>query len=104
MIKGSTLSLFGPYFLKKADNIWKVNELKAPEMTETDVPVLLLSGRMDYLCRPDYAKYVAEKQKNAYLYIFEDVAHSPVDRGDCAIMMLKECLKTLNTSHKKWSC
>lgn len=90
LIKGSTLSLFGPYFLKKADNVWMVNELKAPEMIETDVPILLLSGKMDYLCRPAYAKQLAAKQKYSYLYIFEDVVHSPVDRGECAIMMLKE--------------
>ena len=45
---------------------------------------------MDYLCRLGYAKSFAENQKNAYLFIFEGVAHSPVDQGDCAIMMIKE--------------
>jgi len=89
-IKGNTLSLFGPYFWEKAHKIWPVNGIEVTRSIETDIPVLLLSGRMDYLCRPSYAKQFAEKQKNAYLYIFEDVAHSPVDKGDCAIMMLKE--------------
>jgi hypothetical protein len=56
----------------------------------TDVPMLMLSGRMDYLCLPSYSKELSDMQKNAYLFIFEGVAHSPVDRGDCAIMMLKE--------------
>lgn len=90
LIKGSTLSLFGPYFWEKAHKIWPVKGVEAPKPIETDVPLLFLSGKMDYLCRPGYAKQLAEKQKHAYLYIFDDVGHSPVDKGDCAITMLKE--------------
>ena len=90
LITGSSLSLFGPYFWSKAQKVWPVKGAKVPAIKETDVPILLLSGKMDYLCPPEYAKQFAENQKNAYVYIFEDVAHSPVDKGSCAIMMLKE--------------
>ena len=90
LIKGTSTTMFGPYFWNKAKEVWKVNSVDANKSFVTDVPMLMLSGEMDYLCLPSYSKKLADKQKNAYLFIFEGVAHSPVDRGDCAIMMLKE--------------
>ncbi len=90
MVKGIALSLFGPYFWEQAQEVWPVNGAVPPAQIETDIPVLLLSGQMDYLCRPSYAKQFAQNQQNSYLFLFEDVAHSPVDKGECAIMMLKE--------------
>jgi len=90
LIKGTTLSLFGPYFWNKAKTVWPVKAKAETKQIITDIPILMLAGKMDYLCLPSYAKQFAEKQKNSYLYLFDDVAHSPVDKGDCAIMMLKE--------------
>lgn len=90
LVKGSALSVFTPYFWNKAKSIWKVEGVNHNKTVKTDVPVLLLAGQMDYLCLPSYAKQFAENNKNAHLFLFEGVAHSPVDQGDCAIMMLKQ--------------
>lgn len=90
LVKGTTMSLFGPYFWNKAKTVWPVKAKAETKQIITDVPILMLAGKMDYLCLPSYAKQFAEKQQNSYLYLFDDVAHSPVDKGDCAIMMLKE--------------
>lgn len=90
LVKGTSLSMFGPYFWKQAYNVWPVKPREALKPIDTEVPILLLGGKFDYLCRPSYAKQFASQQKNAQLYLFDDVAHSPVDKGPCAIMMLKE--------------
>jgi len=90
LVRGSATTLFGPYFWNKAKNVWPVKSMETPREIVTDVPILMLAGQMDYLCLPSYSIEFSKKQKNSYLYIFEDVVHSPVDRGDCAIMMLKE--------------
>ena len=52
--------------------------------------MLLLGGKFDHLCKPSYAIHLAEEHYNANLFLFENVVHSPVDSGPCAIMMLKE--------------
>jgi len=90
LIKGTSLSMFGPYFWRQAYKVWPVKPREAIKPIKTNVPILMLGGKFDYLCRPSYAKEFAAQQENAYLYIFDDVAHSPVDKGSCAIMMLKE--------------
>ena len=90
LIKGTSLSLFGPYFWNKAKTVWPVKAKADTKQIITDIPTLMLAGKMDYLCLPSYAKQFAENQQNTYLYLFDDVAHSPVDKGDCAILMLKE--------------
>ncbi len=90
LVKGSSLTLFTPYFWDKAKYIWNVEGTEPNKSIDTDVPVLLLAGEMDYLCLPAYASKFAKQHENSYLYLFKGVAHSPVDQGDCAIMMLKE--------------
>jgi len=90
LVRGCGTSLFTPYFWNKAKNVWKVNNTDANKSVVTSVPILMLAGKMDYLCLPSYAIEFSKRQKNSYLYIFEGVAHSPVDAGPCAIMMMKE--------------
>ena len=89
LIKGASLSMFGPYFYKSAIEAWPVEARKKPVAFKTDVPLLLLGGQMDHLCKPSYARKLASEQENVHLYLFENVVHSPVDSGPCAIMMLK---------------
>ena len=90
LIKGASLSIFGPYFYKKAIKAWPVEPRKSPRSFRSDVPMLLLGGKFDHLCKPSYAIHLAEEHYNANLFLFENVVHSPVDSGPCAIMMLKE--------------
>ena len=90
LIKGMSTTMFGPYFWNKAKEVWKVKSVEENKSFVSNVPMLLLSGSMDYLCLPSYAQEFSKKQKSAYHYIFDGVAHSPVDSGDCGILMLKE--------------
>ena len=92
LIQGASLSTFGPYFYEKAIKAWPVKPRKAPGQFTTEIPLLLLGGKMDHLCKPSYAVQLAQNNENAHLFLFEDVVHSPVDRGPCAILMLKELL------------
>lgn len=89
LVKGASLSLFGPYFYRKAIEVWPVAPRKNPGEFSTEVPLLLMGGKLDHLCKPSYAEKLASEQENAYLYLFDNVVHSPVDNGPCAIMMLK---------------
>ncbi len=92
LVKGASLSMFGPYFYRKAIKAWPVSPGISPGKIKTKTPLLLMGGQLDHLCKPKYASEFSKGQKNAYLYLFENVVHSPVDQGPCAIMMLKEFL------------
>lgn len=92
LIKGASMSMFGPYFYRKALEAWPVSPGIDPGEISTKTPLLLMGGQFDHLCKPAYASELARGQENAYLYLFDNVVHSPVDSGPCAIMMLKEFL------------
>ena len=90
LIKGASLSTFGPYFYKEAIKVWPVQQRNSPQKFYSQAPLLLLSGKFDHLCKPSYATQLAGEQGNATLFLFDDVVHSPVDKGPCAILMMKE--------------
>lgn len=90
LIKGASLSTFGPYFYKEAIKVWPVQQRNSPQKFYSQTPLLLLGGKFDHLCKPSYATQLAEEQGNATLFLFDDVVHSPVDKGPCAILMMKE--------------
>jgi pimeloyl-ACP methyl ester carboxylesterase len=56
------------------------------------VPTLMLNGGEDHVCLADSTRKLAESFDNAFCYIFEGIAHSPIDAGECAIMMMKQFL------------
>lgn len=90
-VKGCGTMIFTPYFLKNAQKVWSVSDVSNAEKSiETDVPTLMLSGEMDHVCPPSYAIELSKTLRNAYLYIFPGVAHSPIDIGMCGILMMKE--------------
>ena len=71
--------------------MWSVSDVSnANKSIVTNVPTLMLSGEMDHVCPPSYAIKLSKTLKNAYLYIFPGVAHSPIDIGTCGILMMKE--------------
>ncbi|NOY36850.1 MAG: alpha/beta hydrolase [Chlorobi bacterium] len=90
-VKGCGTLVFTPYFINKVKKVWKVNDLSRIKKTlDSDVPVLMLSGELDHVCPPADAVALSKKFKNAYVYVFPGVAHSPIDAGMCGIMMMKE--------------
>jgi pimeloyl-ACP methyl ester carboxylesterase len=90
-VKGSGTMIFSPYFLNRAKEVWKVNDLQDKNISIiSDVPTLMFMGELDPVSSPDYAVKLSNNLKNSYLYIFPGVAHSPIDFGKCAILMMKE--------------
>jgi pimeloyl-ACP methyl ester carboxylesterase len=90
-VKGCGLMLFTPYFVNEAKDIWKVNDIQKKNIVvKSSVPTLMFSGELDHVCPPSYAKDLSEKLENSYLFVFPGIAHSPIDFGSCAIMMMKE--------------
>ena len=90
-VKGCGTMIFTPYFLSHAKEAWKVNDLQNKNIDLiSDVPTLMLSGELDHVCPPNYARDLSKNLKNSYLYVFPGIAHSPIDFGSCGIMMMKE--------------
>jgi len=92
-IEGMSTLVFGQPFVMKIRDAWQVEyqpgNIKA---MATYVPTLMLNGGEDHVCLPDYVQELSDSFQNSYCYIFEGVAHSPVDAGECAIMMMKQFL------------
>ncbi len=90
-VKGCGTMIFTPYFLNQAKEVWKVNDLQNKNISlVSDVPTLMFGGEMDHVCPPNYAMDLSKNLKNSYLYIFPGIAHSPIDVGYCAILMMKQ--------------
>jgi len=58
----------------------------------THIPTLMLNGAEDHVRLVSYTKKLSDSFENSYCYIFEGIAHSPIDAGECAIMMMKQFL------------
>ena len=92
-VKGCGTMIFTPYFLNRAQHIWKVNNLQGGNISAvSDVPTLMFSGELDHVCPPEYAVELSGILKNSYLYIFPGIPHSPIDYGSCGVMMMKAFL------------
>jgi pimeloyl-ACP methyl ester carboxylesterase len=90
-VKGCGTMFFTPYFLSKAKKVWKVADLTNEDKTiHSDVPTLMFCGELDHVCPPADVEEFSKNLKNAYLYIFQGIAHSPIEYGICGIMMMKE--------------
>ncbi len=90
-VKGCGTMIFTPYFLNQDKNVWKVDKLSGKEkVIRSQVPTLMLNGELDHVCPPEYPTALAERLDNAYVCIFPGVAHSPIDAGNCGIMLMKE--------------
>ncbi|HSR59820.1 MAG TPA: alpha/beta fold hydrolase [Robiginitalea sp.] len=90
-VKGCGLMPFSPYFLNRAREVWKVNDIQNKNIRlVSDVPALVFSGALDHVCPPNYARDLSASLEHSYVYVFPGIAHSPIDAGACGIMMMKE--------------
>jgi hypothetical protein len=90
-VRGCGTMFFTPYFLSKAKKIWKVTDLTSEDKSiHSDVPTLMFCGELDHVCPPVDVIEMSKSMKNSYLYIFQGIAHSPIEYGMCGIMMMKE--------------
>ena len=90
-IRGSGTLMFSPYFLNRAREVWRVDDVSQENIViNSDVPTLIYNGELDHVCPPAYAMELASQLPNSHIYIFPGVAHSPIDVGMCGIMMMKQ--------------
>jgi len=85
---------FGPKLLAQANEFLKVKPLDRSLLKplKSDIPTLILNGKMDHVLPTAYIKDMASNLSNSYMYLFPGVAHSPIDAGSCAFMMAMEFL------------
>jgi pimeloyl-ACP methyl ester carboxylesterase len=92
-VAGMSTLVYGQPFVMKIREVWQVDyEPDNIKAMATHVPTLMLNGGEDHVCLPAYVQKLSDSFENSYCYIFEGVAHSPIDAGECAILMMKEFL------------
>jgi pimeloyl-ACP methyl ester carboxylesterase len=59
----------------------------------SDIPTLVLSGELDPVTPPEFAKMVAENLRNSYLYTFPGAGHTGDNTSECALDITASFLK-----------
>jgi pimeloyl-ACP methyl ester carboxylesterase len=62
------------------------------------VPTLIMNGALDHVIPKDALDDLASGLRNAHVFVFEGVAHAPVDVGDCALTMMMAFLADPSTA------
>lgn len=92
-VQGIGMMAFSQPFVMHVRDAWKVDYLPGNiKPMATHVPTLMLNGGEDHVCLPGYVRELSDSFENSYCFIFEGIAHSPIDAGECAIMMMKQFL------------
>ena len=88
-VEGMSTMVFSQPFVMKIRDAWQV-DYQPGNITamDTSVPTLILNGGEDHVCLPGYAQKLSESFENSYCYIFDGIAHSPIDAGECAALGL----------------
>jgi len=91
---------FSPHLMEASRELWK-DERTSWETTEplvSDAPTLILNGALDHVIPKDDLARLASGLANSHVFIFEGVAHAPVDVGDCALTMMLAFLADPSTA------
>jgi hypothetical protein len=92
-VEGMSTIVFSQPFVMKMRDAWQVDyQPDNIKPMATHVPTLMLNGGEDHVCLPGYTQKLSDTFENSYCYIFPGIAHSPIDAGECAIMMMKQFL------------
>jgi len=92
-VEGMSTMVFSQPFVMQIRDILEVDYQPGHiKSMPTHVPTLMLNGGEDHVCLADSTRKLAESFDKAFCYIFEGIAHSPIDAGECAIMMMKQFL------------
>ena len=89
-LANSSVLFFDPKVMLKAQQFWKVDAIDpaALEAIRSEIPTLILNGEQDHVIPSSILPQMAAGLANGHLFIFPGVAHSPVDRGECALGMI----------------
>jgi pimeloyl-ACP methyl ester carboxylesterase len=74
--------------------VWPVGPIAAepPAVDGGDVPILMLSGALDALTPPEWAKRAAETRRNAVQIEFRGVGHGVLEAHGCASIIVERFL------------
>jgi pimeloyl-ACP methyl ester carboxylesterase len=85
------LSLFfSPRLMDAVGDFWTTEPLPSALFApiKSDVPTLVLNGRLDHVIPSEAAAELVAGLDNGHSFVFEGVAHSPIDAGTCGMEMM----------------
>jgi pimeloyl-ACP methyl ester carboxylesterase len=90
---------FSPRLIEATRNLWQ--DAAAPTASSklvSDVPTLVMNGALDHVIPRQSLDQLASGLRNGYVFIFDGVAHSPVDAGECGLAMMMAFLADPSTA------
>lgn len=85
---------FSPQLIEASRDMWR-DKRPAPASAEplkSDIPTLIMNGALDHVIPQESLDRLTSGLQNSYQFVFEGVAHSPVDTGQCGLRMTMEFL------------
>jgi pimeloyl-ACP methyl ester carboxylesterase len=81
---------FSPRLIARTRELWRDDPAPSGqrEPLVSDVPTLLMNGALDHVIPRESLNELASGLSHGHLFVFEGVAHSPADVGDCALNLL----------------
>ena len=81
---------FSPHLMEASRELWKDKRMTwaTSEPLESDVPTLIMNGALDHVIPKESLDRLTSGLQNSYKFVFEGVAHSPVDAGECGLKMM----------------
>lgn len=91
---------FSPRLMESTRDLWKDPDVswEATTPLRSEAPTLIMNGALDHVIPKDALADLASGLPNAHVFVFEGVAHSPVDVGDCALTMMMAFLADPSTA------
>ena len=81
---------FSPYLMEASRELWrdKRTTWATSEPLKSDIPTLIMNGALDHVIPKESLHQLTSGLQNSYKFVFEGVAHSPVDAGECGLQMM----------------
>jgi pimeloyl-ACP methyl ester carboxylesterase len=81
---------FSPRLMEGTRELWTGDRLPSeqPGPLVSDVPTLIMNGALDHVLPTENLGELVSGLSQGHAFVFEGVAHAPVDVGDCALTML----------------
>ena len=81
---------FSPHLMESGRELWRDERTTraAREPLKSDVPTLIMNGALDHVIPKESLDRLTSGLQNSHKFVFEGVAHSPVDAGECGLKMM----------------
>ena len=88
---------FSPFLMEASRELWGDGQdtWATSEPLESDLPTLIMNGALDHVIPKESLDRLTSGLQNSYKFVFEGVAHSPVDAGECGLKMMMAFLAAL---------